>query len=113
MSDDLDCPITPKPTEDQLSRLEKAAWDAGVDRALVWCYDRVKAAEQLEQSVAKLQALLKRIVIAEDCSDFLEHIASFRAARIAVGFKLRKRDDNEEREVLLANGYDERGEAKA
>ena len=31
------------PTEDEVNRLEKAAWDANVDRVLVWYRDRINA----------------------------------------------------------------------
>ncbi len=30
------------PSEDEVNRLEKAAWDAGVDRALVWYRDQIQ-----------------------------------------------------------------------
>ncbi len=38
--DAADKPV-PGPTEDEINRLEKAAWDAGVDRALVWYRDQI------------------------------------------------------------------------
>lgn len=46
----LDCePLTdpgPKPSEDDINRLEKAAWDSNTDRVLIWYRDRAEMFRQ-------------------------------------------------------------------
>jgi hypothetical protein len=60
------------------------------------------------------EELLKRLVLAYDANEHLEHIAAMRSARLALGFILADREeDAADIAVLLANGYTAEGKPNA
>jgi hypothetical protein len=51
----------PEPTTDEINKLEKAAWDANVDRVLVWYRDQRDQRDQRERDAKQLQWVLDNI----------------------------------------------------